>query len=238
MMIPALKWWLSGSLLLFLLQAIADQPPQRIEPFHARYQLSRGSLPMGHVEVDFQLDPRGRYRYSAKTRPNKIIALLHDYSVTEMSQGMLDVTRLTPQRYDYHKDKSGQETTLQLNFDWQQRSVTTTAEGSPWSMPVPLGTQDKLSQQLAIRIALLGGANSVSFDVADGGRLKRYHYKKEVEERLHTPFGELTTVRVKRSKQNSPDYTIWFAPSLNYLPVRFEREQSDGLFRMELLGVR
>lgn len=238
MQTSTLKWWLSGSLLLLIFQAGAVQSDALIKPFQAGYQLSRNGLPFGRVEVRFQLDRQGRYHYSAKTRPNKLTALLHNQSVTEISQGRLDRDQLIPQHYSYRKDSSDGSRTIRLSFDWQQRRVTTHTNGSPWSMPIPLGGQDKLSQQLAIQIALIEGHDSISFDVADGGRLKQYHYKKEETEKLQTPLGKLTTIRVKRSKQSSADYTIWFAPSLNYLPVRFERKQPDGVFAMKLLEVQ
>lgn len=235
MRISILKWCLSGFLLTFLGQAGAA--PQ-IDSFQARYQLNRSGLPFGHVEVSFQLDSQGHYRYSAKTRLNKFVALLHTYSISEMSQGVIEEGRFVPQQYFYHSEKSEQERIIQLSFDWQKRRVRTATNDSPWSMRIPMGTQDKLSQQLAIQLALIGGENTASFDVADGGRLKRYHYTSEGIEKLQTALGELTTIRVKRSKQALADYTIWFAPSLNYLPIRFEREQPDGRFVMELLSLR
>ncbi|MCF6281325.1 MAG: DUF3108 domain-containing protein [Candidatus Polarisedimenticolaceae bacterium] len=238
MKISTLKYWLSASLFLLVAQTGAEPTEVEIRPFQASYQLSRNGLPFGHTEVTFQLDQQGQYRYSAETRPNALTALLHDQTIIESSQGELSPEGLTPNRYDYRKEKSGQTHTTQINFDWPHKRVTTNTNGTPWSMPVPLATQDKLSQQLAIQVALLQGKDSVSFDVADGGHLKRYHYKRERLEKLVTPLGNITTVRVKRSKQSTHDYTIWFAPSLNYLPVRFERKQPNGRFVMRLVSTQ
>jgi hypothetical protein len=231
----ALKYWLSGFLLLLLNQVSAEPAESEIKPFQANYQLIRNGIPFGHVEVTLQLDPQGHYHYVAKTRPNILTALLSNQTLTEESRGRLTQNEPVPDHYNYHKTKPDQSSTTRIGFDWLRKRATTNNNGTSWSMPIPLGTQDKLSQQLAIQIALLQGQDSISFDVADGGHLKRYHYKREKLERLVTPLGEMTTVKVKRSKQSTHDYTIWFAPSLNYLPVRFERKQPSGLFIMKLL---
>lgn len=232
-----LKDGLLGLLFLFWLPIQVSAEPANItlKPFQASYQLSRNGLPFGHIEVTLQLNQQGQYRYAAKRRPNILTALIHDQTVTELSQGQLTQTGPIPSHYSYTKIKSEQSNTTQIRFDWPHKRATTNNNDTRWSMPIPLGTQDKLSQQLAIQMALLQGQDVASFDVADGGHLKRYHYKRERLEKLVTPLGEMTTVQVQRSKQSTQDYTIWFAPSLNYLPVRFERKQPDGLFVMKLL---
>jgi len=222
-------------LLCWPIQVNAEPANIKIKPFQASYQLSRNGLPFGHIEVTLQLDQRGQYRYAAKRRPNILTALIHDQTVTELSQGQLTQTEPIPSHYSYTKIKSKRSNTTKISFDWPHKRATTNNNGTPWSMPIPLGTQDKLSQQLAIQMALLQGQNVASFDVADGGHLKRYHYERERLERLVTPLGEMTTIRVQRKKQSTQDYTIWFAPKLNYLPVRFERKQPNGLFVMKLL---
>ncbi len=237
MKISTLKNGLLGALFLFWLPTQANAEPENIalKPFQASYQLSRNGLPFGHIEITLQLDQQGQYRYAAKRRPNILTALIHDQTVTELSQGQLTQRGPIPSLYSYTKIKSEQSNSTKIRFDWRYKRATIDNNNTRWSMPIPLETQDKLSQQLAIQMALLQGQDIVSFDVADGGHLKRYHYKRERLEKLITPLGEMTTVRVQRSKQSSQDYTIWFAPRLNYLPVRFERKQPNGLFVMKLL---
>jgi len=235
MIASTLKYWLSGFLLLLLSQVSAEPAEVKIKPFQANYQLIRNGIPFGHIEVTLLLNTEGQYRYAAKTRPNILAALLSDQTLTEESRGRVTKAGPIPDHYNYHKTKPNQSITTRIGFDWLRKRATTNNSGTSWSMPIPLGAQDKLSQQLAIQMALLEGQDMISFDVADGGHLKRYHYKREKLERLVTPLGEMTTVKVKRSKQSTHDYTIWFAPSLNYLPVRFERKQPSGLFVMKLL---
>jgi hypothetical protein len=230
----ALKFWLSCFLSLWLAPLNAELTQHKIKPFQAHYQLTQNGIPFGHTEVTLQLSKQDQYLYRAKTRPNILASLLNDQTIDEVSRGTLTKTRPLPNHYSYHKIKSDSNHTTLIGFDWLRKRATTNNNGKPWSMPIPDGTQDKLSQQLAIQIALIEGQDLVSFDVADGGHLKRYHYKREKLEKLITPLGEITTVKIIRSKQSTHDYTIWFAPSLNYLPVRFERELASGQFVMKL----
>ncbi|MFI0459136.1 MAG: DUF3108 domain-containing protein, partial [Candidatus Thiodiazotropha endolucinida] len=94
-------------------------------------------------------------------------------------------------------------------------------------------TQDRLSQQLLVRLHLAEGREDISYQVADGGKIKRYRFLVEGEEDIETPFGQINCLRVRRSKESrKPDYTIWFAPALGYLPVQIERKRSGRLYRM------
>jgi hypothetical protein len=123
----------------------------------------------------------------------------------------------------------------ELDFRWESMRVSNRTDGSHWTMSIPEGTQDKLGLQLALMMDLARGRRFNTYPVADGGRLKQYRFRMTGKQTIQTIFGPLKTLRVSRSKQNkAPDAVFWFAPDLNYTPVRIDRERKNTRFRMEL----
>ena len=210
-----------------------------LEPFEASFEVTRNGLSLGYMDLQLSLNDAGEYSYSSQTRANAFVALFLSDTVRESSEGRIDGDRVLPQRYEYRQSNRKREKLTLLEFDWDKGKVQTESEGTRWNQKLPEGTHDKYSQQLALRLDLARGKSSVSYPVADGGRIKTYHFRVEGEEFIETPRGRLKCLRVRRSKENKPaDFTIWLAEKLDYLPVRLERKQSHGRYRMELATLK
>jgi hypothetical protein len=73
--------------------------------------------------------------------------------------------------------------------------------------------------------------------IADDDSLKTYELTRVGEERMETPLGELDVLRYRQQRVGSSSITsIWVAPSLQYLPVRMERQrgnETDTIFVLE-----
>jgi hypothetical protein len=152
----------------------------------------------------------------------------------ETSEGRTRSGRYRPDRYRHRRDNEGRRE-LSIDFDWSKGRANIESEDKPWSMPIPGDALDKLAVLLALRGDLAAGAKDVTYPVADGGRLKSYHYRVIGREEIATSAGTWDTLQVQRSKQGGPtDYRLWLAPDLQYLPVLVEREEQGVLYRMEL----
>ncbi|MBA4502542.1 DUF3108 domain-containing protein [Marinobacterium marinum] len=137
---------------------------------------------------------------------------------------------IQPVSYRYHRKVLGKSRKANIDFDWASQSVTTVVKDTPWKMQVPAGTQDKLSYQLQLRLDLLAGKDSMTYSVADGGKLKEYQFKVTGEEEVVTPYGRYNAVRVMRDRGEDADREtlLWLAPDLDYLIIRLEQTESDG----------
>ena len=223
-----------GLLLTASLSAAERQEP-RLDPFTAKYELNRGSLKLGKVEIILELDKRGDYRYSARTTPVGLAAILLNGEVKESSSGTIIRAAVIPYSYHYIHRSSDNPRSVELRFDWQSMRVTNSLKAGSWSMKIEQGTQDKFSQQLSLMLAFAAGSRSVSFAVADGGRTKDYSYQFQGEDQVEVAAGRFQTLKVARSKnKRSPNTSLWLAPRLNHLPVIVEKQEKDGPFRMEL----
>ena len=232
--IKSLGVWLLGFGALLFSLSLTVNAGEALPPFTAVFSVHRNIIPLGELALSFNLDETGEYIYRAHTRPGMLAGLFNRNEVVEESRGHLKLGMVTPRRYTYRDEDEATENS-DILFDWASLSVDTSSGGITWSQAIPVGAQDKLSQQLQVRLHLAQGRKEISYQVADGGKLKTYQFQVDGEETLETPYGPLDCLRVKRRKESRPpDYTIWFAPKLDYLPIKIERTQGERVYRMVL----
>jgi len=214
--------------------SIAVHGDPMFRPFVASFSVARGIMTLGELELSLSLGGDGQYTYHAHTQPGMLASWFSVDEITEESRGRMDAEMLTPENYLYRELPDTGENT-RIRFDWESAKAYTTSSGVTWAQAITPGVQDRLSQQLALRLHLAQGRQSVEYQVADGGKLKRYRFQVVDEEPVKTPVGELSCLKVERSKEGRPaDYIIWFAPALEYLPVKIERQKSGKRYRMVL----
>jgi hypothetical protein len=212
-----------GLLLLSLLPALAHAAPAPpVQPFTAVYQANYSGINVTATRSLKVLDDgSAELRFSAKSW----LATIEEFSILRW-QGQ----HLQPQRYEYHRVGMGRDRHAVLTFDWHKGKVRNNVEGKPWSMALPAGTLDKLSYQLQLQSDLLHRNATPPYSVADGGRLKEYHFAVEGEEILQTPLGAIATVKVRRVRPTNDERTtyLWLAKDWDYLLVRLRQQEDDG----------
>jgi hypothetical protein len=151
-----------------------------------------------------------------------------------VSDGELTADGLRPRRYDEETSVIGRPTRrLTLFFD---RDGVRLADGR--EVPRPDGLQDPSSQFVqmswlfTLQPQLLRAGEAVEFPLALPRRVERWRYEVLDEQRLDTPIGSLDAVHVRPSRnvvRRGQDLSAeaWFAPTLQYLPVRILIRQ-DG----------
>ena len=105
--------------------------------------------------------------------------------------------------------------------------------------PAQRGAQDSASQFVQLtwlfttQPGLLQVGRSIEIPLALNRRLDRWIYDVKAVQQLELPFGSVQTYYVKpRREARGGDMTaeIWFAPSLQYLPVRILIRQDESTF--------
>jgi hypothetical protein len=167
-----------------------------------------------------------RYQVHLDTR----VALIATRKMT--SDGELTEQGLRPRRYDEETDVlMGRPRRATILFE-DERIVL--ANGR--SVERPEGVQDTASQlvQLVWLFSthperLTPGA-SVELPLALGWRVDTWVFDVLQPEAVATPFGEIATLHVKPRRPSRPGNVLtvecWFAPTLQYLPVRIRVEQN------------
>ncbi len=199
--------------------------------FAAVYELSLNRFGIGEARVALSAQPDGRYDYRSHTRPIGLAKLFRADQVQESSLFTLHKDRIRPleYRFDHTGSKKGRH--AYLRFDWQAGEVSNTVEGHTWQMDIPEGALDKLVVQVAVMMDLSAGKEKLTYAIADGGKLKEYHFAVIGEETIRVPAGEFRTFKIERVRKDFDRTThLWCAPALGYLPVRIEQiEHEDGV---------
>jgi len=147
------------------------------------------------------------------------------------SSGRITAYGLAPTRF---LDKSRSERAAHFEEDKGKISFSANTPDAPWLR----GAQDRLSVFLQLG-SLLAGApasyptgSTVSLYTAGPRQVDTWTFTVEAEEKLNLPAGDIATLKLTRKPQRDYDQTveIWFAPSMDYLPVRSRITQQNGDF--------
>ena len=151
------------------------------------------------------------------------------------SDGELGEQGLAPRRYDEATRLPFQQP-RRVTVQFTPEQVTLANGSVQDALP---GVQDAASQfvqmtwLLTTRPELLRAGNTVTLALALPRRMGRWVYDVIGQERLATPIGEIEAFHLKprlgeRRPGNELSAEVWFAPTLQYLPVRIRiRQDAD-----------
>ena len=196
-------------------------------PVFLKYQVLGMSKQMNYsawAEFSWQHDGQ---RYDSKLEVGAFLL----GSRSQTSQGTLSVEGLMPQRFG---DKYRSEVASHFQRDKGVISFSTNAPEAP----LLKGAQDRLS--VVMQIAALLSAEPeryplgtmLSFQTVATRDAEVWLFLVEKSETLQLPYGEVPTIKINRKPRKEFDQAIelWFAPSIDYLPVRLRVTNSNGDF--------
>lgn len=203
-----------------------------IKAFQATYTVvSEGSVSL-KGESTRSLRQNDKQQWLLQSQASALFASIKESSLFSVNQ-----SQITPHQYSYNRKVLGKTRKANLSFDWQTQIVTNDVENKPWEMKVQPGVLDKLSYQLQLQTDVAAGKKELSYEVADGGRLKTYSFAVTGEETIETPAGSFKTIKVERVYKDNKDRQtlIWFAPALDFQLVKlFRQEKKDKTYSLLL----
>ncbi|MBC7599937.1 MAG: DUF3108 domain-containing protein [Polaromonas sp.] len=183
------------------------------------------------AELDWLQDGQ---TYDAKM----VVSALFLGSRSMSSSGRITADGLAPTRF---ADKSRSERAAHFDADKGKITFSANTPDAPWLR----GAQDRLSVFLQLGSLLAGDpakyppGSTVSVYTVGPREADTWSFAVGEPETLRLPVGDINTVKLTRQVQRDYDQTveIWFAPSMDYLPVRSRITQQNGDFiDQQLLG--
>ena len=202
--------------------AFADQN-QALQSFKAVYasEFDLGVALKG--ELTRTLTQQADHTWLMTNRAETMVA-----SITENSSLSVDDLMVKPHSYDYKRKVLGKSKKIHLEFDWDNLTAT---DQKDRKVTLTQNTQDKLSYQLQMRLALANGEKGpFVYHIAESGKSKEYTFRVIDTESIETPMGTFNTLKLEldRGEDSKRETFIWFAPELDYQIVQLKQIEPDG----------
>ena len=223
-----------------------------IAPFDVFYDVGNNLITAGSARLTLSRNGDDWF-YTLSTKPTGVFKLTGKGRIRETSvlrivplddAGEEGAVRLEPRRYAYRQDGEARRA-VDAVFDWDKRTLTWRYRGERGTEkladPSVEPVLDRLSVTLTVMNLLRRGFDEIELEVFDSGELKTMRFVNEGRETLDTEMGKVETIRVRgrNADGGSRSTKTWFAPSLDYVPVRLEQHKRDELVaRMNLLKLR
>ena len=139
--------------------------------------------------------------------------------------------------YSFRQDGESRRS-VDANFNCEKNMLVSIYRGTSKVQDIDCETRDRLIVTLDIIRKLKRGLGMAKMTVFGRGSLGTYTFRMSGQEEIPTAFGELNTFKVVSEPENNPKQritTTWFAPELDYFPVRIEQHKNGSLVaRMQL----
>ncbi|NLQ16132.1 DUF3108 domain-containing protein [Marinomonas sp. M1K-6] len=157
-------------------------------------------------------------------------------SLSESSIFHVENHQIIPSRYEYKSTVLGKKRAATLTFDWDKNLVRNDIKDKPWNLTINPTTLDKLSIQLQIRQDLKLGKNKFDYQIADGGYVKNWQFKREKMETINTKLGRVSAIKIIRTDNLEKDKktSFWFVPKYDYLLVKLEHKEDGESYQLDI----
>jgi hypothetical protein len=181
------------------------------------------------------------YYIVAEGRPTPLLSKL--YSIYYKIDTLLDSFTLLPQRGSVYSEEGKRHRFKTTQFDRAAKKVLfeyksdTTVKADFATSPV---TQDLLSAIYVLRAIPLKAGDKMTMPVTDNGINYKVQFDVGAAERLRTPMGEQSALKVRLSvfsDKNQPvgkNVAIWISQDARHLPVKLQADLPVGSFNLLL----
>ena len=217
--------------------------PEDIAPFEIVFSVGNNIMNAGTAKLVLSRE-KDFWSYGLTTRPRGLLKLAGKGHIREFSTlRFADVDgdlQFQTQTYLYRQDKEKRRS-VDARFDWDTRSITYKYRGKESTETFEQPVIDRLSSTLLMMETLRNGDfRSFVLKVFDSGEIKDVAFTHDGVETLDTPLGKIETIRIvnKNGSDGSRETITWFAPSLDFVPVKIEnRKNGDLVVRLKLMRV-
>lgn len=211
-----------------------------VMPFEVVYEVSNNLINAGTASLSLTQDD-DLWTYQFATKPRGIIKLAGKGELLETSKMKFaeidDKLLIQSQIYSYRQDEERRRS-VDATFDWETNSVTHLYRGKAETTVFDAPVVDRLAAIIFMMNAVRNDFTLIEFPVFDTNRIKMVELINQGKETVKTPLGEFNTIRVvkRNSGGGSRETTTWFAPSVDFIPVKIEhRKRGKLVARMNLL---
>ena len=189
-------------------------------PFTATYAVEWHGINAGTSTLELTQTSPQSYLYTSTDSASGVFRLVFPHAMRQSSRFRIVSGTVEPITFE----AAGPGNPVRAQFNWRSGEVTGTAKGKPLQLKLQPGTQDPLSVQIAIMLALRSGAAPESFWMLNTDEIDRFQYERHGDSTVETALGRLRTILYTSHARGSDKTTyLWLAPALDYMPARAEQ---------------
>lgn len=193
----------------------------------ASYDVHKGGIRIGKIEETFTRN-NGRYTLTSTTSPAGLVAVFRPGKIVISSSGTIGGHGLQPLKFsdrregEEHRNRSAE-------FDWKARQLTLIQQAQRKVVPLPDGTQDRLSAMYQFMFLSLENVNSLNFNMTNGGKLDVYNYRITPGQSVTVPLGTFKALYLASTPEEGASRTeIWLAVDHANFPYKLVVTEKDG----------
>lgn len=160
----------------------------------------------------------GGYVYATSLQPKGFASLFKSGIINETTY--LETVEETVRPLDYASTDTIANPARTTHYVFQQDRVSGVYKSQPVDVPMLPGGHNRISAHIAMMMALQSGVDLPGFAIFDRARWREFEFEVIPDQVSKTKSGTFDTVEVRySSKDSDKSSSLYFAPSLSYLPV-------------------
>jgi Protein of unknown function (DUF3108) len=221
-------------LVAWMILCVATQPlfaasstaasPSRLE---VSYDVLKGSIRAATITETYTRT-QDHYRIESVSKAVGLLALFKPETIRIISKGTVTAKGLRPLTFTSTRELDA-ERNAGADFDWEAGRITLNDRNGKRTLPLPAGTQDRLSAMYQFMFAPLKNAGSYDFNMTNGSKVDIYNYRVTPGQSVTVPLGTFKALYVASVPEPDSSRTeIWLATEHDNFPYKMVITDSDG----------
>lgn len=193
----------------------------------ASYSVYMGSMKVGLIEETFTLE-NDRYALSSTTRAVGLLEIFKPGKILFSSDGIVGPKGLVPLHFSDQRE-GDEKRNRHAEFDWDAGQLTMIRATERTVVPLPDGTQDRLSAMYQFMFLALEKSETLNFNMTNGNKLDVYNYVIKHDQSVTVPLGTFKAHYVASVPETGTSRTeIWLAVEHSNFPCKIVITDPDG----------
>lgn len=168
------------------------------------------------------------YHIESVSKAVGLVALIKPETIRVISEGSVTTKGLHPLTFSIRRELDTERNTS-ADFDWTASRITLNDQEGKRIVPLPAGTQDRLSAMYQFMFAPLKNANALDFHMTNGSKVDIYNYLVTPGQSVTVPLGTFKALYVASPPKAGESRTeIWLATEHANFPYKMVITDPDG----------
>jgi len=226
--------FLIACVLICLSAPLLADPPSRIQ---ANYEVLKGGIRIAVMTETFS---RQQDHYTLESISQAVwpLTMFKAETIWVNSSGIITTQGLRPEAYTSRR-KLDEDRDTRADFDWGKRQITLDDRAGRRTLPLPGGTQDRLSAMYQLMFLPLHDMHVLKFYMTNGSKVDDYTFDITHDQAVTTPLGTFNAVYLATPPEKNASRTeIWAVTERANFPYKLVITDPDGdQFTQVLIGI-